>query len=60
MICFSTEEEEAQVAITEINTYEGWRGELQKPVRKSREFERHKPDNNNKEHKQRKRQQNIN
>ena len=40
MICFSTEEEEAQVAITEINTYEGWRGELQKPVRKSREFER--------------------
>ena len=28
MICFSTEEEEAQVAITKINTYEGWRGEL--------------------------------
>ena len=40
MICFSTQEEEAQVAITEINTYEGWRGELQKPVRKSREFQR--------------------
>ena len=40
MICFSTGEEEAQVAITKINTYEGWRGELQKPIWKSREFER--------------------
>ena len=39
MICFSTEEE-AQLAITEINTYKGWRAELYKPIRKSREFER--------------------
>ena len=38
-ICFSTEEE-AQLAITEINTYKGWRAELYKPIRKSREFER--------------------
>ena len=34
-ICFSTEEE-AQLAITEINTYKGWRAELYKPIRKSR------------------------
>ena len=39
MICFSTEKE-AQLAITEINTYKGWRAELYKPIRKSREFER--------------------
>ena len=54
MICFSTEEE-AQLAITEINTYKGWRAELYKPIRKSREFEREteKPDNSNKEHEQR-------
>ena len=39
MISFSTEEE-AQVAITEVNTYERWRTELYKPIRKSREFER--------------------
>ena len=39
MICFATEEE-AQVPITEINTYEWWRAELYKPIRKSREFER--------------------
>ena len=32
MIFFSTEEE-AQLAITEINTYEGWRAELYKPIR---------------------------
>ena len=55
MICFSTEEE-AQLAITEINTYKRWRAELYKPIRKSREFEREteKPDNSNKEHEQRK------
>ena len=55
MICFSTEKE-AQLAITEINTYKGWRAELYKPIRKSREFEREteKPDNSNKEHEQRK------
>ena len=49
VICFSTEEE-AQLAITEIDTYEGWRAELYKPIRKSREFEREteKPDNSNK------------
>ena len=54
MICFATEEE-AQLAITEINTYKGWRAELYKPIRKSREFEREteKPDNSNKEHEQR-------
>ena len=39
MICFSTEEE-AQLAIAEINTYKRWRAELYKPIRKSREFER--------------------
>ena len=39
MICFSTEEE-AQLAIAEINTYNRWRTELYKPIRKSREFER--------------------
>ena len=39
MICFSTEEE-AQLAITEINTYKGWRAELYKAIRKSRVFER--------------------
>ena len=51
MICFSTEEE-AQLAITEINTYKGWRAELYKLIRKSKEFERErqKPDNRNKEH----------
>ena len=38
MICFSTEEE-AQLAITEINTYEGWRAELYKPITQSRELE---------------------
>ena len=55
MICFSTEEE-AQLAITEINTYEGWRAELYKPIRKSRELETEtkKPRNSNKEHEQRK------
>ena len=54
-ICFSTEEE-AQLAITEINTHKGWRAELYKPIRKSREFEREteKSDNGNKEHEQRK------
>ena len=40
-ICFSTEKE-AQLAITEINTYKGWRAELYKPISKSREFEKHK------------------
>ena len=40
VICFSTEEEEAQLAITEVNTYEGWSAELYKPIRKLREFER--------------------
>ena len=51
MICFSTEKE-AQLAITEINTYKGWRAELYKPISKSREFEREtqKTDNSNKEH----------
>ena len=55
MICFATEEE-AKLAITQINAYEGWRAELYKPIRKSREFEREteKPDNSNKEHEQRK------
>ena len=55
MICFFTEEE-AQLAITEINTNEGWRAELYKPIKKSTEFEREteKPDNSNKEHEQRK------
>ena len=55
VICFSTEEE-AQLAITEIDTCEGWRAELYKPIRKSREFEREteKPGNSNKEHEQRK------
>ena len=40
-ICFSTEGE-AQLAVTEINTYEGWKAELYKPIRESREFERDK------------------
>ena len=40
------------VTITEISTYEGWRAELYKPIRKSRETE--KPDNSNKEDEQRK------
>ena len=55
MICFSTEEE-AQLAITEINTHEGWRAELYKLIRQSRELETEteKPDNSNKEHEQRK------
>ena len=59
MISFSTEEE-AQLAITEINTYVRWRVELYKPTKKSREFERatKKPDNNNKEQKQRKNNEN--
>ena len=39
VICFSTEKE-PQLAITEINTYEGWRVEMYKPIRKSRRFER--------------------
>ena len=39
MICFSTEEE-AQLAITKINTSKRWRAELYKPIKKSREFER--------------------
>ena len=39
MVCFSTEEE-AQLAIIEINTCKGWRAELYKLIRKSREFER--------------------
>ena len=53
--CFSTKEE-AQLAITEINTYVGWRAELYKTTKKSRESERatKKPDNSNKEHEQRK------
>ena len=38
-ICFSTEDEE-QLAITEINIYEEWQGELYKPMRESREFKR--------------------
>ena len=51
MICFPTEEE-AQLAITEINPNKGWRIELYKPIRKSREFEAEtqKLDNSNKEH----------
>ena len=55
MICFSTEKE-ARLAIAEINTYKGWRAELYKPIRKSRETEREteKPDNSNTEHEQRK------
>ena len=50
MICLSTEKE-AQLTITEINTYVGWRAELHKPTEKSREFERatKKPDNSNNE-----------
>ena len=44
MVCFSTEEE-AQLAITEINTYKGWRAELYKPIRKSRESERERQRN---------------
>ena len=44
MICFSTEEE-AQLATTEINTYKGWRAELYKPIRKSREFDRERQRN---------------
>ena len=39
MICFSTEEE-AQLAITEINNCEGWRADLYKPIRESREIKR--------------------
>ena len=39
LICFCTEEA-AQLATTEINTYGGWRAELYKPTKKSREFER--------------------
>ena len=39
MIYFSTEEE-AQLAMTKMNIYEGWRAELYKPIRKSREFKR--------------------
>ena len=51
MICFPTEEE-AQLAITEINPNKGWRPELYKPIMKSREFEAEtqKLDNSNKEH----------
>ena len=55
-ICFSTIEE-AQLAITEINIYKGWRAEMYKPpIKKSREFESEteKPDNSNKENEQRK------
>ena len=54
-ICFSTEEE-ALLAIREINIYIGWRPELYKPTKKSREFKRvtKKQDNSNKEHEQRK------
>ena len=39
MICFYTEEE-AQLAITKINTYKRWRAELYKPIGRSRELER--------------------
>ena len=39
--CFFTEEE-AEVPITETNTYKGCRAELYKPIRISREFERDK------------------
>ena len=55
MICFSIEEE-AQLAITEINIHGGWRAKLYKQTKKSREFERKtkKPDNSNKEYEQRK------
>ena len=55
MRCFSTEKE-ARLAIAEINTYKGWRAELYKLIRKSRESERktEKPDNSNTEHEQRK------
>ena len=55
MICLSIEEE-AQLAITEINIYGGWRAKLYKQTKKSREFERKtkKPDNSNKEYEQRK------
>ena len=53
MICFSSEEE-AQLALTKINTYQGWRTELYKLFRKSRELERQRnqviePRNMNKE-----------
>ena len=44
MICFFTGGQ-AQLAITEISTYEGWRPELYKPIRKSREFERERQRN---------------
>ena len=52
--CFSTEE--AQLAITKINTYERWRAELYKPIRKSRQFEGEavKPEQRKNEHEQRK------
>ena len=55
MKCFSTEEE-AQLAITEINTHEGWRAELYKSIRQSRELETEteNQDNSNKEYGQRK------
>ena len=54
IIFFSTKKEE-QLA-TEFNTFEGWRAELYKPIRESREFQREteKPDNSNKNHEQRK------
>ena len=44
------------VAITEITTYVGWRAELYKLTKKSREFERatKEPDSSNKEQEQRK------
>ena len=44
MICFFTGGQ-AQLAITEISTYEGWRAELYKPIRKSSEFERERQRN---------------
>ena len=55
MICFSTEEE-TQLTITEINTYEGWRAKLYKQIRQPRklETETKKPRNSNKEQQQRK------
>lgn len=55
MICFFTGGQ-AQLAITEISTYEGWRPELYKPIRKSREskIETNKLDNSNKEQEPRK------
>ena len=53
---FSTEEE---AQLTEMNIYKGWKAELYKLIRKSRESKREakEPDNSNKEQEQRKKKQ---